>query len=315
MYFEKNNTLSLLKSPLSEFLDFFIKLVNQYYFILIGLYFLYHALLTAIYSNTGVDYKTYLFVLAFASFTAYSEMRNDVKLVPFLICAIPFLFFIWHISGSAGYAFWDKMLNWELTKGIMVNLNSIWSKIPFNDGSIFRIYTSNTLTWIFKLVYNNGFVIPVLVPIYRSAISKDFSKMLRYALSSHIFQVFIITPFYLIFHLQQVWYVLGQPDMMNRNMTPSQIASVTINCFPSMHVSIAFAVFLLVLREKNKLFKFVWGFFCICVIFSTLYLEIHWVLDVIGGMILAYGTVKLVDFVMAKGKKLLNNPLRTVYYK
>ena len=58
--------------------------------------------------------------------------------------------------------------------------------------------------------------------------------MLRYALSTHIFQVFLITPFYLIFHLQQVqvWYVLGQSDMMNRHFTPAQAAGVTINCFP-----------------------------------------------------------------------------------
>ncbi len=49
--------------------------------------------------------------------------------------------------------------------------------------------------------------------------------------------------------------------------------------------------------------------------YSTLYLEVHWVLDVIGGMILAYGTVKLVDFVIAKGEKILNKPLRIIYYK
>lgn len=302
---KKNSGFTLLIGPLSGFLNSFIKFINQYYFIIIGLYFLRNALITAIYANTGVDYKVYLFALAFASFTAYSEIRNNVKLVSFLFCAIPFLLFIWHISGQAGYDFWGRMLNWELTKGIVVNLNPIFSKIPFNDGSIFRIYKSQTLTWILTLVYNNGFVLPVLLPIYRAAISKDFGKMLRYALSAHIFQVFLITPFYLIFHLQQVWYVLGQPDVMNRNLTPSQAASITINCFPSMHVSIAFAVFLLVLREKNKAFKLVWGFFCLSVIFSTLYLEVHWVLDVIGGMILAYGTVKLVDFVMAKGKELL----------
>lgn len=310
-----NNRLTIFKNCLSNYFNYFIKFIRKYYFIIIGLYFLFHAVITAIYSNTGVDYKTYLFALAFVSFTAYSEIKNNVKLVPFLFCAIPFLFFIWHISGSAGYTFWGKMLNWEITKGIMINLNPIWSKIPFNDGSIFRIYMSPTLTWLFTLIYNNGFVLPVLLPIYRAAISKDFCKMLRYSLSTHIFQVFIITPFYLIFHLQQVWFVLGQHDVMNRNMTPSQAASITINCFPSMHVSIAFAVFLLVLREKNRAFKIVWGFFCLSVMYSTLYLEVHWVLDVIGGMILAYGTVKLVDFVIAKGEKILNKPLRIIYYK
>jgi len=306
---------NFLNDSLIDFLNSLIEFINQYYFIIIGLYFLRNAIITAIYADTGVDYKVYLFALAFASFTAYSEIKNNVKLVSFLLCAVPFLFFLWHISGPVGYQFWDKMLSWEITKGVVINLNPLFQSIPFNNGSIFRIYTSPTLTWIMTLVYNNGFVLPVLVPIYRAAISKDFGKMLRYALSAHIFQIFLISPFYVVFHLQQVWYVLGQPDVMQRNLTAAQAASVTINCFPSMHVSIAFAIFLLVLREKNKAFKYVWGFFCLSVIFSTLYLEVHWVLDVIGGMILAYGTVKLVDLVMAKGKKILFNPLKKLYYK
>jgi len=85
--------------------------------------------------------------------------------------------------------------------------------------------------------------------------------MLKYALSAHIFQVFLITPFYLVFHLQEVWYVLEQSDGLDRNLTPIQAAGVTLNCFPSMHTSIAFAMFLLVLREKNKVFKFFGVFF------------------------------------------------------
>ena len=139
--------------------------------------------------------------------------------------------------------------------------------------------------------------------------------MLRYALSGHIFQVFLITPFYLIFHLQEVWYVLGQPDGLARNLSAQAAAGVTLNCFPSMHTSIAFAMFLLVIRENNKIFKYVWGFFCLSVIFSTMYLEIHWVIDVLAGLLLGYLTVKLVDFVLAKGKKILEKPLNRFYYK
>ena len=139
--------------------------------------------------------------------------------------------------------------------------------------------------------------------------------MLKYALSAHIFQVFLITPFYLIFHLQEVWYVLGNPDGVGRNLSPAAAAGITLNCFPSMHTSIAFAVFLLVLREKNSVFKLVWGFFCISVIFSTLYLEVHWVLDVLAGLLLAYCTVKLVDFVLAKCKTIMSRQLDIIYYK
>ncbi|WML36128.1 phosphatase PAP2 family protein [Clostridium sp. OS1-26] len=267
-----------------------------------------------VYANTGVDYKAFKFLLAFAAFTACSEIRKDVKWIPYLLLAVPFIMFLSYINVH-GYEFWGKMLSWQMSKNIVVDLNPIFSKIPLNDAAFVRAYKSETLTWILRMVYNNGFVLPILLPIYRAAISKDFKKMLRYGLSGHIVQVFLITPFYLTFHLQEVWYVLGHPDGLARNMTPAQAAGVALNCFPSMHTSIAFAAFLLVMREKNKLFKYVWGFFCLSVVFSTMYLEIHWVIDVLAGMLFAYGTVKLVDFVLDKGKVLLQSILRSFYYK
>ncbi|QAT39267.1 phosphatase PAP2 family protein [Clostridium sp. JN-9] len=307
---KSNSIINLLKSMLLTILKF----LDKYYFIFIGLYFLKGAMHTALHAKTGIDYKVYLFLLVLAAFTAYKDIRNDVKIIPFLMLAIPYLLLIWYISKN-GYDFWGKMLKWQISQGFVVNWNNLFSKIPFNDASFARIIKNDTLTWFFRLVYNNGFVLPVMIPLYRAAISKDFKKMLRYTLSAHIFQVFLITPFYLIFHVQEVWYVLGQPDGLARHLTPKAAAGVTLNCFPSMHTSIAFAMFLLVLREKDKIFKFIWAFFCLCVVYSTMYLEIHWVIDVIGGIILAIVTVKLVDFVLDKGEKLLYKPLSRFYYR
>lgn len=309
-YFRENKAIDVAKNLFAKAFD----LLNKYYFVLIGLYFLKRAINIALHTDTGVDYKTYMFMLAFAAFTAYSELRKDVKWIPFLLLAVPFLMFVSYISVH-GYAFWGKMLSWQMSKDIVVDLNPLFSKIPLNDAAFVRAYKSETLTWFLRMVYNNGFVLPVLLPLYRAAISKDFKKMIRYGLSGHIVQVFLITPFYLMFHLQEVWYVLGHPDGLARNLSPEAAAGVALNCFPSMHTSIAFAMFLLVIREKNKPFKYVWGFFCLSVVFSTMYLEIHWIIDVFGGMLLAYGTVKLVDFVLDKGKILLFKLLNSYYYK
>ncbi|AYD41464.1 inositol phosphorylceramide synthase [Clostridium fermenticellae] len=289
-------------------------LIDNYYYIPIGLYCLYKAVKIALHSNAGADYKAYMFILAFAALTAYSDLRKDVKWIPFLVLTVPFMLFVSYACVH-GYSFWGKILSWQISKKIVVDLNPIFQQIPFNDGSIFRIYKPETLTWILRMIYNNGFVIPLLIPLYRAVICKDFKKAIRYALSGHLLQIFLISPFYLTFHLQEVWYVLGQPDGLARHLGPQAAAGVTLNCFPSMHTSIAFAMFLVVMREKNKLFKYVWGLFCLSVIFSTLYLEIHWVLDVIGGLILAYVTVKLVDIILDKGKAIISRPLNNIYYK
>ncbi|AGY75904.1 phosphatase PAP2 family protein [Clostridium autoethanogenum] len=291
-----------------------LNLLSKYYFILIGLYFLHKTLHLVQYPSISLTSKIYLGMLALMCFTVYSDIRNDIKVIPFLILCIPFFAFIFYIE-QHGYAFWGKMLSWQISRKIVVDLNPIFSKIPFNNGSFARIYKTETLTWFFRMVYNNGFVLPVLLAVYRSTLAKDFKKMLRYILSAHVVQIFLITPFYLAFHLQEVWFVLGQPDGLDRQLSPSAAAGVTLNCFPSMHTSICFAMFLLVLRERNKIWKCVFGFFCLSVIFSTLYLEVHWVIDVFAGMILAYVTVKLVDFILAKGKVLVQKPLDMLYYK
>lgn len=306
----KNSSKKVSMSILSKLWN----LIDNYYYIPIGLYCLHRAIRIALHSKSGVDYKAYMFLLAFAALTAYSDLRKDVKWIPFLILTVPFLIFVAY-ANIHGYAFWGKILSWQISKNIVVDLNPIFKQIPFNDGSLFRIYQPETLTWIMRMVYNNGFVIPLLLPLYRALVCKDFKKAIRYALSGHLLQIFLISPFYLIFHLQEVWYVLGQPDGLARHLSPQAAAGVTINCFPSMHTSIAFAMFLVVMREKNKLFKYVWGFFCLSVIFSTLYLEIHWVLDVVGGLILGYVTVKLVDIILDKGKSIIERPLNSIYYR
>ena len=172
-----------------------LNLLSKYYFILIGLYFLYKTLLLVQYPSISLGSKIYLGILAFMCFTVYSDIRNDIKVVPFLILCVPFFIFIFYIE-QHGYAFWGKMLQWQISRKIVVDLNPIFSKIPFNDGSFARIYKTETLTWFFRMVYNNGFVLPALLAVYRSALSKDFKKMVRYVLSAHVVQIKHNAPFF-----------------------------------------------------------------------------------------------------------------------
>ena len=273
--------------------------LNKNYYICFG--FLFFLLWSVNYfiKILPLEYSGYLLLLGVVCLTVKSDLNQETDVKPFLKIAIPFLILIIFVLAS-GNDIWHRVLSLELKIGSIIELNGIFKAIPFNDAALFRIYQPALLTEYMKLVYNTGFVLAVLIPLFRSALCLDFKKMLKYTLSAHIFQVIIITPFYFIFHLQEVWYVYNVPDMLVRNLGPSEIIETTLNCLPSMHTSIAFAMFLLVLREKDKFFKFFWGFYCISVIFSTMYLEIHWVIDVFGGLLLGYLTVKLVDYVIIK---------------
>jgi len=281
------------------------RLIEKHYSILVGISFLILAILNWFFHIILAQYTGYILLISFTSFTAVTEIRRDVNKVKFLTIAIPYIIFIFTIF-IFGNDIWNYVLNWEMSRAITFNLNDLFTKIPFNDASFTRIFKATWFTAYMKLVYTNGFVLSVLIPFYRAALSIDFKKMVRYTLSAHIFQVFFITPFYVIFYIQNVWFVYGHADPLARGMSYGEAAKSTLNGFPSMHTSIAFAMFLLVIRERNTIFKWVWGFFCLSVIYSTMYLEIHWVVDVIAGLIFGFLIVKLVDFLLSKANKVFS---------
>ncbi len=288
--------------------------LREFYYIFIGLFFLLLGLLNVFIKILPLEYSAYIGLLGFTSLTITPDLRKDIKVKSFLYIGLPFLFFIILILAT-GNGIWHGVLKLEMKSSIIFNLNDLFSDIPYNDASFARIFQPQWLTIYMKAVYNTGFVLAVIVPLYRATISIDFKKMLRYTLSAHVLQVFIITPFYFIFRLQEVWYVHGNVDTLSRNLTPSQTIETTLNCFPSMHTSISFAIFLLVLREKDKVFKYVWSFYCLSVIYSTMYLEIHWVIDIFGGLLLGYLTVKLVDYILEKASNKYKKRITNFFLK
>ncbi|MDP4159832.1 MAG: phosphatase PAP2 family protein [Bacillota bacterium] len=228
-------------------------------------------------------------------------VQNDLSAISwkrFLKIGIPLVMFpilLWRYFPPI----WNEVVYWQLgTRVHLIDLNNLFRSIPGNDGWMFRIFQTPWLTDYFRWIYANGFTLPVLIPVFRSFLAKDSLKMIRYSLSAHVLQFILIFPFYLTIHVNEVWYVLGQPDGMARNLSAADAAVVVVNCFPSMHTSVAFAMLLLAWREKDKLFRWVWTIFCLSIIYSTLYLEIHWVTDVIAGIFLAIAAVKLGDWII-----------------
>jgi membrane-associated phospholipid phosphatase len=226
------------------------------------------------------------------------DFKKDQKNVPwlsFLPKGVLLLFILYYVYRNAPYI-WYKLAHWEMQNvKHWFNWNDEFRSIPFNDAAFFRLYQPEWFTIFMRWVYGYGFALALWVAVIRSFMTRDAGKMLRYVLSSHTFQLPIIVPFYTTVLLQEVWYVLGDPDGMARHFTPEQAAVWSMNCFPSMHTSVSFAILLLALREKGKIFRRVMVTYCALIIFSTMYLEIHWIIDVLAGMVLGYTTVKLVD--------------------
>jgi len=89
--------------------------------------------------------------------------------------------------------------------------------------------------------------------------------------------------------------VLGHPDLLERGWDTATRLNIGANCFPSMHTSVAYAILLLGLRERSRAFRSMMCVYAISIIVSTLYMEVHWIIDLFGGVALGHAAVLLAD--------------------
>jgi membrane-associated phospholipid phosphatase len=231
--------------------------------------------------------------------------RSWLKFLPVGILMLFVPYWIYKNSGD----WWWKIADWQLNAvRHYFNWDQAFAKIPLNDPAFVpQLLPSAWLTTKLKWVYNFGFGFAIWGSVIRSFAAKDWRKMLRYLLATHLLQTPLIIPFYNTIELHEVWWVLGRPDAFARPtfMDAYHVQLNVQNCFPSMHTSIAFAVLLLALRERGPIFRYGMAAYCSAIIFSTLYLQIHWTIDVVAGLVFGWAVVKLADWVMVKVEKLV----------
>ncbi|MBE3136490.1 MAG: inositol phosphorylceramide synthase [Thermoplasmata archaeon] len=108
----------------------------------------------------------------------------------------------------------------------------------------------------------------------------------------------IALPFYLFLPVTNVYIYYGSASALNTVIPGVEqffyAATTNNNCFPSLHVAMALLVAKTVSLTDNKRFIYLAYFCAICVICSVIYLAIHWITDVIGGILLAFAVFYLV---------------------
>ncbi|MNW34967.1 undecaprenyl pyrophosphate phosphatase [compost metagenome] len=103
----------------------------------------------------------------------------------------------------------------------------------------------------------------------------------------------IAIPFYLLIPVNEVWsfapsgaslYMLEAFPEFNTLYRP---LSGINNCFPSLHTSISVTVAILAVRSGNRIWAAIAVSSAAIIVFSIFYLGIHWLIDMLGGLILA----------------------------
>jgi membrane-associated phospholipid phosphatase len=247
-----------------------------------------------------------LLLLLTALYGVWQDQNQDIPWRRFLPIGFWGLLFP-YVMFKYATPFWYSVASAQTQHIRHYNWNEWFNSIPFNDAAFLWSWEPEWMIIAFGWVYHYGFALSFWTCIIRSFFTKRLSKMIHYALAGYVLQVPLIWYFYHTIFLQEVWYVKGMRDLLSpyyRNLTPEEAIIYVQNCFPSMHTSIAFAMLLMAMREKSRSFRWTMGTYCTLIILSTMFLRIHWVIDVIAGMIFAYAVVKLADLVMFLGRRI-----------
>ncbi len=124
--------------------------------------------------------------------------------------------------------------------------------------------------------------------------NKKCLKNLSYGL---LFIYAIALPFYLFLPITNVYTYYGLESALERIIPGIEqffySTTTNNNCFPSLHVAMTLLVAKSATYTKNKKLIYFSYFCAICVIISVIYLAIHWITDVIFGIILVFGVLYL----------------------
>lgn len=187
---------------------------------------------------------------------------------------------------------WREILLWRFSNPGPFNLSHMFAAMPANNLSWLPNDRLSLVTKTLRVVYSTGYLLPLFVPVFASILRRRYEKAWQYLLSGHVLQILLVTPIYMLIQVEEVWYISGMPDPMLRTFyTHIEQQFMVSWCFPSMHTSIAVASLLVALQEPYRFFKWFWCTYCVVIIISTIWLGIHWTIDVVAGIGVAFVAV------------------------
>lgn len=171
---------------------------------------------------------------------------------------------------------------------IVANMYHLWNIIPLGFFVIMYIVVYPFILWFSNLYF--------LIDNQKKALqSLAFSLVPLYILS---------LPFYLFLPVSNV-YTYYDLDSSLSLIFPSinlffYTTTTANNCFPSLHVAMSILITWAVKHTNNKPYYYFTLFSMLSVIISVMYLAIHWIIDVIGGILVASAAIIISNTVLKR---------------
>lgn len=156
--------------------------------------------------------------------------------------------------------------------------------------SIQHLFQNNLLTTLSTFFYVVVFPCLMIVSVGIYTYQKNYKLFysICYAL---MINYMIAIPFYLFFPVFEVWAFHPHVELLMNQVFPNfeseyRALSGLDNCLPSLHTSISVTMAVIASRSGHLLWRRFTLFSAVFIIFSIFYLGVHWVADMVAGILL-----------------------------
>ncbi|MFA9418121.1 phosphatase PAP2 family protein [Natrinema sp. HArc-T2] len=219
--------------------------------------------------------------------TATDYDRRLIEISPYV--GVTALFFLGKRATHGHSLRLSRALDWDLTAEIYA--------IEGEFVAVLQDLVPTATLEFFSAMYMFGFpfLLVTALILYFLLPSQRYMKEL---LIAYLLNYVIGTLFYTLFIVYGPRNHLSSVDGLMYSFYPqtqevTAAVSANTNVFPSLHTSLAVVVMMFAWRSRREYPRWVpiASFVTICVVFSTMYLGIHWLIDIIAGILLAVGSI------------------------
>lgn len=189
------------------------------------------------------------------------------------------------------------------TLSAMIGVNITDTLVAIEGGLVGQLQAwlpMEAAVWYFSFAYVFGFAFVLVFPIIAYLLLPT-QRYLKELLVAYMINYGAGTVFYTLFIAYGPRRALptevAQPmfEEFPEIMTLTAAINTSSNVFPSLHTSMAMTVLLFAWWTREHYPRWLWicGVFVVSIIISTMYLGIHWLIDVVAGMVLALASVYL----------------------
>lgn len=230
--------------------------------------------------------------------TAADYDRRLAEITPYL--GVTALFFLGKRATHGHSLRISRTLDWDLTAEIYA--------IEGEFVAVLQAVVPTATLEFFSAMYMFGFPF-LLVTALLLYFLLPTQRYLKELLIAYLLNYFVGSLFYTLFVVYGPRNHLSSVDGLMYSFYPqtqevTAAVSANTNVFPSLHTSLAVVVMLFAWRSRREYPRWfpIASFVTSCVVFSTMYLGIHWLIDVIAGILLAVGSVIGADRIVTRAE-------------